>query len=327
MRRGSSHGRPRATGRYRRTMRAALFVSSLFVSLTLGGCFSAAPDRSREEEDRRRWAELGLDVPVNRTPVFYDADGEHLPDVELDGFEEGFVHVPAAGDAGSFGLGDWYRFERARQLPQRLPGEPEPVLTRRYGPPEFRGLTRQECREVQAVLASSDDAGFDSYLGTLAASGAPRSILVITHVMFELPWEPELEPRHRGDLRMRKLRVESALDDLVASTQHDGLSARYFPEPRPGSLRERASGSRGSEECPDRLDAGAPRPLRVGRRGEAVSAARGRRRVGGREHDESSVRITLTHVHDQVAEVGFATWRAARRRGAPRGPRSRGARS
>jgi hypothetical protein len=202
-------------------MRAALVLSILSLSLTLGGCASATPDRSREQEDRQRWAELGLDVPANRTPVFFDADGKQLPEVELDGFKDGFVHVPAAGDAGSFGLGDWYRFDGARQLPERLTEEPEVVLTRRVGPPEFRGLTRKECSQVRAVLRSSDDAAFDSDLQMLVSSGAPRSILVITYVMFELPRESEPETH-------RLSRVERALDRLVVASSHDALIAEYF---------------------------------------------------------------------------------------------------
>lgn len=115
-------------------MRAAPILSILALSLTLGGCLGAAPDRSHERGDRQRWAELGLDVPANRTPVFYDADGKPLPEVELDSFKEGFVHVPAAGDAGSFGVGDWYRFDRAKPLPARLTEEPESGRRRSRSP-------------------------------------------------------------------------------------------------------------------------------------------------------------------------------------------------
>jgi hypothetical protein len=205
-------------------MKGALVRMLLVSSLGLAACVGPPPEPSSEE--RRRWDELGLEVPANRAPVFYDEQGNHLPRVELDRFRDGFVHVPAAGDAGSFGVGAWHQFEDGRRV--RLPGEPEAILTRRLGPPEFRGLTRGECERVRSAVASSTEEQFDSLLEALVDSGDPRSILVLTHVMLKLPWEGELDPRGRGDLGMRKVRVERALDHLVAATRHDGLSARYF---------------------------------------------------------------------------------------------------
>jgi hypothetical protein len=58
---------------------------------------------------------------------------------------------------------------------------------------------------------------------------------ILTHLMFELPWLPMLEPGPWPEFRfgyhntpMPKIVVERRLDDLVAAADHDVLSAIYF---------------------------------------------------------------------------------------------------
>lgn len=95
-------------------------------------------------------------------------------------------------------------------------------------PSPAKGLSSEDQRRLEGLLRSPTDQRFDEMLEQIAGSGDPGSILLLTHAMIQLPWVKELDPHGRGDLRMRKVRVEQALDHLVASPEHEQLSARYF---------------------------------------------------------------------------------------------------
>lgn len=89
-------------------------------------------------------------------------------------------------------------------------------------------LAEAERARLEAILGAATDDDFDRLLAAESKSGDRHSVLVVTFVMLDLPWEPRLAPRDGRDRRMRKLRAEKALDDLVGVSEHDGLSARYF---------------------------------------------------------------------------------------------------
>ena len=94
--------------------------------------------------------------------------------------------------------------------------------------PTPRGLTPDDSGLLKGLLQNQSDESFDQRLKEISKSGERASVVILTHAMFRLPWVKELEPRLRGDLRMRKLRVEKTLDHPVAYSLHDTLSAYYF---------------------------------------------------------------------------------------------------
>lgn len=93
--------------------------------------------------------------------------------------------------------------------------------------PRHEGLSPAGEARLRGLL---DLAGpeFATRARELAASGEREDLLVLTHALLELPWVPELEPRGRGDRRMRLIGIEGLLDDLVAAPGHDGLRAACF---------------------------------------------------------------------------------------------------
>lgn len=92
----------------------------------------------------------------------------------------------------------------------------------------YLGLEQEDVRTLHSLIAIKDPKAFETEVIRLRQSGKYRSVLILTHAMFALPWVPELEPKHRGDFRMRKVVVEYHLDQLVAAPLHDKLSAAYF---------------------------------------------------------------------------------------------------
>lgn len=78
---------------------------------------------------------------------------------------------------------------------------------------------------VDRIILLDDRAEFDAAVEAVAVSGKENTFVILTHVMFELPWNPDLAPKGRSDLRMRKCALENRLDRLG---HPDGLSARYF---------------------------------------------------------------------------------------------------
>jgi len=95
-------------------------------------------------------------------------------------------------------------------------------------PVQYPGLGQEDVKTLHALIAIEAPTAFEREVIRLRQSGEYRSVLVLTHAMIELPWIPELEPKHRTDFRMRKLIVEYYLDQLVAAPLHDKLSAAYF---------------------------------------------------------------------------------------------------
>ena len=97
-------------------------------------------------------------------------------------------------------------------------------------PPNGRaGLDAAWQERLDTLLAAQGDpAEFERLLRDAAASGEYGAVVALTHAMFELPWVEAQRPQGRGDTRMPKLAVEGVLDDLVAVTEHDQLSAGYF---------------------------------------------------------------------------------------------------
>jgi hypothetical protein len=95
-------------------------------------------------------------------------------------------------------------------------------------PVRYPGLGQEDVQALHALIAIEAPEAFEREVIRLRQSGEYRSVLVLTHAMIELPWIPELEPKHRSDFRMRKVIVEYYLDQLVAAPLHDRLSAAYF---------------------------------------------------------------------------------------------------
>lgn len=97
------------------------------------------------------------------------------------------------------------------------------------------GLDAEGQKDLDALLALQNDRpAFDQKLEALAKSGKYRSVFVLTHAMFRLPWIEALEPKGNGDTRMPKLAVEHMLDALVSAREHDKRSAAYFRALRDG---------------------------------------------------------------------------------------------
>jgi len=79
---------------------------------------------------------------------------------------------------------------------------------------------------VVTDLLGGEDAAFDSKVAALAKNGKPISLLILTHLMFELPWDPawNLDEQRNS----RKAKVEKTLDLLIKGSEHEKLSAAYF---------------------------------------------------------------------------------------------------
>lgn len=90
------------------------------------------------------------------------------------------------------------------------------------------GLSPEDERRRDALVAATDDAAFDDQLGALYKSGQASSILVLTEALLRLPWEKDLAPKNRYDLRMRLMRVSWTLDKLLLSGDHDLLRYAYM---------------------------------------------------------------------------------------------------
>ncbi len=102
------------------------------------------------------------------------------------------------------------------------------VVSCRGTTPLKRGLTRDSQTTLESLLACRDDAEFSALLTKIARTPDTQSVLVLTHAMFDLPADPKKLLREQRPYKMRKLRVERALDQMVAGGAHDRLSARYF---------------------------------------------------------------------------------------------------
>jgi hypothetical protein len=91
------------------------------------------------------------------------------------------------------------------------------------------GLNQSGNVAVEDLLRLQNDTErFAKHLETITANPDFETVLVLTHAMFELPWDYGREGRDNPS-SVPKLLVEMRLDRLVAvEQQHDGLSAAYF---------------------------------------------------------------------------------------------------
>jgi len=136
------------------------------------------------------------------------------------------------GIGAGYGLLLFYLFREderpaiSRTAARATPGTREAPAPRR---PLREGLTEEGQDSLDVLLAAQDEpVKFSMRLDQISSSGEYESVVILTHAMFELPWVESLRPRGRYDLRMPKVAVEYSLDHLIAATEHDGLSARYF---------------------------------------------------------------------------------------------------
>jgi hypothetical protein len=74
------------------------------------------------------------------------------------------------------------------------------------------------------ISSASTESDFDRELKALVESGDYESVFVLTHAMFELPWDGDVD----GGYDAPKSKVEGALDFLVKVPEHDSMSANYW---------------------------------------------------------------------------------------------------
>jgi hypothetical protein len=88
-----------------------------------------------------------------------------------------------------------------------------------------RGLPTGGKAHLDALLqAQGDPEAFARELDVTASSGQYESVIILTHAMFELPWDGVT----RSIRLVPKLATERRLDSLVAGKGHDRLSGAYF---------------------------------------------------------------------------------------------------
>ncbi|MGI9239273.1 MAG: hypothetical protein ACR2RV_00645 [Verrucomicrobiales bacterium] len=90
---------------------------------------------------------------------------------------------------------------------------------------ERKGLSEKgEARLDRLISLAEDEPKFDRELKAVVKSGGYESALILTHAMFELPWEGD----DGSGFDNPKSKVEMALDFLVPVWDHDHLSTDYW---------------------------------------------------------------------------------------------------